>query len=283
LGFDELAKQLQQQEFATRFPRPLACTCKRFIKELRGSEPVSAVWALRDAWEAGIKFVACLGIADLKQAGVRGDKIECAVTLLFKPSGLSLGDWVGLLAVGCDGSMERRRRLLRGLASLYKDDGRLTEVGKALSGTKNSISLVDWRNRIFGHGVFKEDHQGYEEETLTWAKPLLDFYNKLEPIFAEWTLRDGGPTGLPLTGAEDADANAHEDVSADRPDELVLTGPLGTLRFGPLLTAQRCAVCGGRHIFFYDSSKHGKDRPLRTKLMEYCSTSAPLRQREVFK
>jgi hypothetical protein len=116
------------------------------------------------------------------------------------------------------------------------------------------------------------DRRWYAEQTQAWLKPLLDFYDALHPILAEWTLRDGGPDGPVLTGAGKGLAGgAHEHIASDAGETVVLTGSRGVLRFGPLLSAHRCDICQERHVFFYDKGKREKNGPqgLRTDLLEY--------------
>lgn len=271
-----------RRDKADTLPRPLAHTYARLCDELKRNEPVAAAWALRDAWESAVRFVACLGLADLVQAGAGGDKFERALALLFKPTGLSLGDWCYLVSVGCDGSIETRTpRVLPELTTFYSRGGKLTSAVQALSRqggqskhphNPEKWNLAEWRNHVFGHGVFKKDRRWYAEQTKAWLEPLLDFYAALQPILAGWTLRDGGPDGPALTGAgAGLAAGPHGHVASDAGDALVLTGPRGVLRFGPLISAHRCDICQERHAFFYDKGKRTKDGPqgLRIDLLEY--------------
>ena len=277
---------IQWQEGVTDgFPRPLAYTYARLIDEVDKGEPVAATWALRDAWECAVRFVACVGMADLVQAGAQGDELEKALSLLFKPTGVSLGDWAGLLAAGCNGAITTTRpRLLPGLTGFYRKPGGkvFSAVGQALSrsdggsGRKSddrSANVVQWRNRVLGHGVFRQERLWYAKQTMAWQPPLNGFYAALAPIFKDWTLRDGGPEGPRLIGAGTGlAAGAHEHVAAAGTEEVVLAGPQGAcLRFGPLLSAQRCQVCSERHVFFYDNSKRKKAGPdgLRTEVIDY--------------
>jgi hypothetical protein len=152
-----------QRDWADVLPRPLAHTYARLCYELKKNQPVPAAWALRDAWESAVRFVACLGIADLVQADARGEEFERALALLFKPTGLSLGDWSYLVSVGCDSSIETHApRLLPALTRFYWHGGKLTAAGQALSrqhgGPRqhpedpDKWNLTEWRNHVFGHG-----------------------------------------------------------------------------------------------------------------------------------
>ena len=69
-GFGAIVWQLH---FIERFPRPLAHSYGRLKEEATKGDAVAAAWALRDAWESAVRFAACLGVADLVQAGIRSD------------------------------------------------------------------------------------------------------------------------------------------------------------------------------------------------------------------
>ena len=281
-------------------PRPLAYTYARLMDEYGRGEPVAAAWALRDAWECAVRFVACLGLADLARAGVSGERFEAAVATLFKPTGLSLGDWAGLLALACDKALlPAEDRLLPGLADFYKQGGKFTAVGKALSAEgKDRLNLVQWRNKVFGHGVFKQDRGWYAAQVADWVAPLNAFLDALEQALAGWTLRDAAPDSTSdilldgLDAAPDSSleflfdfapdspalqgpgqgraAGPHEHVAEGFPEPVFLAGPEGAaLNFGPLLSAQRCLVCGERQIFFYDKGDRRKNGRLRTELLDY--------------
>src|SRR5262245_12831910 len=90
---DSLAATIRQHRIAERFPRPLAYSCSRLEEETRGGEPAAAAWALREAWETAVRFLACLGIADLVQAGAGGPGPVRALSSLIKWDGPSLEDW----------------------------------------------------------------------------------------------------------------------------------------------------------------------------------------------
>lgn len=264
-------------------PRPLAHTYARLIAEVEANQPVAAVWALRDAWECAVRFAACVGVADLIQAGGSGPDFASVMGVLFKRTGLSFGDWAFLLAKGCDLDLPvTGTRLLPDLAGLYYDEyGLLGPIGLTVSRETAAgadgidpgmVNVVTWRNRIIGHGVFRADPAWYERQAVLWLEPLHDFYQALLPVLDGWTLRDGGPDGAALTGAGQGMAcGDHQHVGAGAPDRVVLAGPAGLLSFGPLLSAQRCLICAERHVFFYDRSSRRKDGPgaLRTDLLDY--------------
>jgi hypothetical protein len=121
-----------RRDIVDGLPRPLAHTYARLGNVLERDEPIAAAWALRDAWESAVRFVACLGLADLVHAYAHGEKFERALALLFsKP--LSLGDWTSLVSTGCDGDIKTRTpRLLPELITFYRRGGKLTAEGHVL-------------------------------------------------------------------------------------------------------------------------------------------------------
>lgn len=56
-------------------------------------------------------------------------------------------------------------------------------------------SFVNWRNRVFGHGVFKQERQWYAEQTLNWLPTLHEFYQALHPVLNGWVLTSITPSG----------------------------------------------------------------------------------------
>src|ERR1700755_1216594 len=98
-SFGEVASHPHSLE---RLPRPLADSYQRLKEETAKGAPAAIAWAWRDAWECALRFVACLGLADLMRADPRSETLIRALSTLSKRNGLSLEDWVGLLAAGCD-------------------------------------------------------------------------------------------------------------------------------------------------------------------------------------
>ena len=270
-------------EVVATLPRPLAHTYASLIAEAKLREPLAAAWALRDAWECAIRFVACLGLADIVRAEAQGEEFYNALGALFKNNGLGLGDWAFILSVGCDPAVAvRGERLLPGLTRLYRNaSGRLTAFGMALSRSPDKgtsaldpghVNVVTWRNKLFGHGVFRRQRAWYEEQTTLWIPPLHAFYKALDSALKGCVLRDGGADGPPLTGAgHGIAAGDHQHIPSETTEDVVLETPTGILGFGPLLSAQRCLICNERHIFFYDKSQRNKPGTvaLRTELVDY--------------
>jgi tetratricopeptide (TPR) repeat protein len=152
-----------------RFPFPIAVTYSRLQDELDRQEPVAAAWQVRDAFEAFLRFTACLAVADALQAGIKSELTSAIAALVLKPQGLSLGDWHSLLempleplaALARSGRLDEGRRLLPGLLELAFDPrtGKRSALNRRIDGDDHSF--VHWRNSVFGHGVFKQDRRWY--------------------------------------------------------------------------------------------------------------------------
>ncbi|HML54573.1 hypothetical protein [Solidesulfovibrio alcoholivorans] len=72
--------------------------------------------------------------------------------------------------------------------------GSFTPAGEAISGNTNAgQNLVVWRNKVFGHGVFKENRSWYAEQVLERISTLHLIYQGLKPILDSWALREADP------------------------------------------------------------------------------------------
>ncbi|HEY8016735.1 MAG TPA: hypothetical protein VIE35_12915, partial [Dongiaceae bacterium] len=266
-GFGEVAWHPHSLE---RFPRPLADSYQRLRQETAKGAPVAVAWALRDAWECALRFVACLGLADLMRADPRSETLIRALSTLSKRNGLSLEDWVGLLAAGCDpAAVPVTQRLLPGLTML------------PASGDGLPARLAQWRDRLFDSPGFAPDQHWpdqhwSEAETAALMRSLDGFYAALAPILDGWVLHEGGPDGPALMGCgQDLPAadlepmGAHEHVAMGKAENVVLARADGaSLAFGSLFWAQSCAVCAARQIFFCDKDDRAKAAPTHGRLRE---------------
>ena len=214
-----------RREFADVLPRPLAHTYARLCNELKKDEPIATAWALRDAWESAVRFVACLGLADLVRADAHGEEFERALALLFKPTGLSLGDWTHLVSTGCDDAIETRTpRLLPGLTTFYRSGGRLTPAGQALSRqlggprqnpqTPDKWNLTQWRNNVFGHPAACDNGWGF-----SFPRPLVQHARPPPPDSWSAAARSLAPSVLARWGVSGLDPPdcPHEAIRARIP------------------------------------------------------------------
>ena len=154
------------------FPFPLALTYARLHEEMDSQEPIAAAWQLRDAFECLLKFTAALALADLLQAQPTPAQASEVAGLLLKPQGLSLGDWHTLLEMALqpsapDNPLAENGRCLPELRAIFfAPNGKRTSLNRKIDG--DGGSFVNWRNRVFGHGVFKQERAWYARETLNW-------------------------------------------------------------------------------------------------------------------
>jgi tetratricopeptide (TPR) repeat protein len=263
------------------FPFPLALTCARLEAQMDCDEPIAAAWALRDAFECAVKFTACAAIADFLQAQPTRDDAAALAALLLKPQGLSLGDWHTLLEIALKSSGRESRRLPE-LFGVFFQGGAgkkpsRTAVNASIDGSDKSF--VTWRNRVFGHGVFREERGYYADETRKRLPDLVRFCEALRPVLAGWRLIGLTPGGerVDWTGCEappvaTGERHKHKPWGDPLPMRLVPQDHAGRaeLDFGPLLTVQRCEVCGEPAAFFFDRHRYDRERDKhRTHFLDY--------------
>ena len=238
-------------------PRPLADRYQRLKEETAKGTPVAAAWALRDAWECGVRFGACLGLADLMRAEPRSETLIRALSILSKWNGLSLEEWGALMAAGCDpGAAAGSQRLLPGLT-------RLPTLGDG-----PPARPLPWFDGQLGPGAVTRDRRWCEAETAA-AIPALDaFYAALAVVLEGWVLRERGPDGPALMGCgQGLRVGVHEHVPMGKPENVILArADAAGLAFGSLLWAQACAVCGERQIFFCDKHQRAETGPAFARL-----------------
>ena len=264
------------------FPFPLAITYDRLHQELDKQEPLAAAWQLRDAFECLLKFCACTAMADFLQAPHAEPDTAKLIELLCKPSGLSLGDWHTLLEMalkpleplaGAQKLELGARRLPDLFGVFFKPNGRSTELNRQIDG--DAGAFVNWRNRVFGHGVFQTQRQYYASETQTWLPILHGFYSALRPVFAGWTLVGDSPGGERVTWQGTLDLPAvsrHEHHPWGQPLDMLLVrdGSAARLPLSPLLSVQECTICRQPAAFFFDRHRYErKKNQHRTHFVEY--------------
>ncbi len=274
-----------------RFPLalgPVACL-KAADRSRRAGRRVT--WALRDAFECAVKFAACAAVADFLQAQPAQGETAALAAILLKPQGLSLGDWHKLLGMALaplaplarDGRLDTfGRRLPELFGIFFQASARKKPSPTGLNASINGSdkSFVAWRNRVFGHGVFKEERGYYADETLKRMPDLERFYEALRLVLAGWRLiglTPGGECvawtgcGAPLA-ATTGERHDHKPWGEPMPMRLVPQDHPGRaeLDFGPLLTVQCCEVCGEPAAFFFDRHRYDRERDRhRTHFLEY--------------
>src|SRR5262249_55538207 len=171
-----------------------------------------------------VRFLACLAIADLVQAGASRPELVRTLSPLITWDGPSSEDWAALLAAVC--ADDTGPGITRSLP-------RLAGVGAALC----------WPG------------SGCEQKIAVGIASLHALYAALEPVLQGWDLREAGAGGASLMGSGNlaAAAGDHRHVGMGTAKDVVLVHADGaSLPFGALLWAKRCAVCGEQQIFFHD-------------------------------
>jgi tetratricopeptide (TPR) repeat protein len=281
--FPERSRRVVFDDVIAAFPFPVAITYARLQEELDRQEPIAAAWQLRDAFEALIKFAASVAIADGLQAGLDPETARSVAGLLLKPAGLSLGDWHTLVelplrpldALAKQGRLAESGRCLPALFGVFFEpkNGKRSALNRLIDG--DDQSFVNWRNRVFGHGVFKRDRAWYAAETVRWLPHLHLFLEALRPVLDGWRLIERLPDGTSIAwlGAPSlppSPRHPHEPGGPPRSMLLVRDRPPRELSFGPMLSVQDCRSCGQPVTFFFDRNRYDakKDRH-RTFFLEY--------------
>jgi tetratricopeptide (TPR) repeat protein len=261
------------------FPFPLAVTYTRLQQELIGQEPIATAWALRDAFECLLKFTASLAVADFLQADPPRNEAGQFAELLLTPQGLSLGHWHRMLEVAlrpqADKLSEGSRRLPELQGVFFKSGRKRSALNHKINGSEDSFTA--WRNRVFGHGVFRQERAWYAQQTLDWLPTLHEFYLALQPVLNGWRLVARSPAGeaVDWQGAEEPrQATPHEYLPWGEPVPMhfVPASRLGRLDLplGPLLSVHRCPICGQPAAFFFDRHRYDREKDRhRTYFLEY--------------
>ena len=263
------------------FPFPLAITYDWLQAALDDQDPVVVAWRFRDAFECLIKLASSLAIADFLRDSTQSKAAEGVVRTLFRP--MAPGDWFTLLGKALKpldplahaGRLAESPRRLPGLHGVFfkAKGGGPTAISDHIAGKPSSF--IAWRNRVFGHGVFREDRRWYAEETTRLLGPLHECLEALRPIFEGWDLVGDDPEGHPIVWRGTLDlppTPPHRHSPWGPPRSMILRpragGPI--LPLGPLLSVQECAFAACRQpaAFFFDGHEHKKDRH-RTFFLEY--------------
>ena len=190
------------------FPFPIAVTYYRLNESLDRQAPIDAHLQLRDAVECVLKVIASIAVADYLRRPLDQDYTGKLLQILFQ--NLSIGHWCDLIERALkdpldpymrENRLDESGRLLPGLACVFYEThagGRLrpTSLNKRIRSDQDSF--VTWRNRVIGHGVFRNDPEWYAAETLKWLPLLHDLYRALAPNLSDWSLRSLTPSGEEL-------------------------------------------------------------------------------------
>jgi hypothetical protein len=244
------------------FPWPVVAGYEDVHRWMDQGQAVHAAWQLRDVWEGLIKFLATLAVADHLAAAAAEDlHTGPLLALLLKARGLSLGDWAKLIEIALKEGPGPRTRVPQ-LSALLFPRGKPGRLFRLFTGDKDSF--IPWRNTCFGHGVFRKDLGGYAEDALHWLGRLHEAFDQCRPVFQSLTLDSDGPNGEILTWGQQPPLplyHAHQPAVAGPllPPVRVRAPGNGAVLLTPLLSIQRCEVCGQWAAFYldrYDPAKH---------------------------
>ncbi len=214
---------------------------------------------------------------------------------MLKPTGLSVGDWHSLLVNALksleefvvDGAPSGSGRVLPELLGVFfnfEPSGLLeaNELNLDIDGRHDSPdgtpnSFVRWRNRRFGHGVFRVDRTVYVRETLRWLDALHRFYEALRPVLDGRRLISimHGGNELVWRGTQHLlSPLPHKHEPSDDLAPMFLApspGEVGAkLPLSPFLSVQPCEWCGQPTAFFFDKYERAKNKKShKTFCLEY--------------
>jgi tetratricopeptide (TPR) repeat protein len=230
-------------------------------------QAIHAAWQLRDVWEGLLKFLATLAVADHLAAVPADDqRTKKLLSQLLKKDGLTNGTWVALMEIALKDGPPPQARLPQ-LGPLLFKGGERQRLYRLFMGDRGDLihdDFIGWRNRCFGHGVFRKDLRSYAQEALHWLGRLHEAFKLCRPVMRSLTLESDGPNGEILTWGEKSPLPFYHGHQPDPGDPLlrpvrVRTSGSEALLLTPLLSIQLCVVCGQWTAFYldkYDGEKH---------------------------
>jgi tetratricopeptide (TPR) repeat protein len=249
------------------FPWPVVAGYDDVHRWMDQGQAVHAAWQLKDAWEALLKFLATLAVADhLAAAPAEDPRTRRLLDQLLKKGGLTDGDWARLMETALKDGPPPQARLPQ-LGPLLFQGGQRQRLFRLLTGDKDDLvadDFIEWRNRCFGHGVFRKDLASYAQEALHWLRRLHEAYALCRPLLQSLALESDGPGGEPLTWGGKSPLpfyHGHQPAAAGPllpPVRARMPGSEALL-LTPLLSVQLCVVCGQWSAFYldkYDREKH---------------------------
>jgi tetratricopeptide (TPR) repeat protein len=253
-------------EFET-FPWPAVAGYEDVHRWMDQGQAVHAAWQLKDVWEGLLKFLTTLAVADhMANAPADDPRTRKLLDQLLKKGGLTDGDWAKLMEMALkDGPLPRAR--VPQLGPLLFQGGKRERLYRLFTGDKDDFvhdDFIYWRNRCFGHGVFRKDLRSYATEALHWLRRLHEAFDLCRPMLESLALESDGPNGEILTWGEKSPLpfyHGHQPAATEPPLPPVRVRTPGSeaLALTPILSVQLCAVCGHWTAFYldkYDRDKH---------------------------
>jgi tetratricopeptide (TPR) repeat protein len=263
-SFDPRPDRPYDHQAVATFPWPVVACYDAVHTWMDQDLAVYAAWQLRDAWEALLKFLATAAVADHLAAAPADDpRTSPLLARLLKPKGLATGDWPALLELALKQAPAGGR--LHALQQLLFP-ARKPRLMPLFVGGNEDQSFVTWRNRRLGHGVLGKNLGLYVRDVNHWLEQLHDAYDLCRDFLAGLTLESDDPAGgsrtwgpgppLPFYHPHQPDPNR----PAVCPVRLRLPDGGPPLELTPLLSVQRCGVCGQWAAFYLDKFERDKAR-----------------------
>jgi tetratricopeptide (TPR) repeat protein len=249
------------------FPWPVVAGYEDVHRWMDLGQAVHAAWQLRDVWEGLLKFLATLAVADhLATAPAEDPRTKKLLVQLLKKDGLANGTWATMMEIALRNGPLPGARVPQ-LGPLLFSGGKRERLYRLFISDKSDVNHDDfifWRNSCFGHGVFRKDLSSYARDALHWLARLHDAFDLCRPVLQSLTLESDGPNGEILTWGEKSPLpfyHGHQPTVGEPllPPVRVRTPGSETLVLTPLLSVQKCGVCGQWAAFYldkYDRDKH---------------------------
>ncbi len=248
------------------FPWPVTAGYDDVHHWMDQGQAVHAAWKLRDVWEGLIKFLATLAMADhLAAVPTEDQRTKKLLSQLLKKDGLTNGAWATLMEIALKDGPPPGARLPH-LGALLFQGGKRQRLYRLFMGDRGDViheDFIDWRNRCFGHGVFRKDLRSYAREALHWLDRLHEAFELCRPVMTSLTMESDGPNGEILTWGEKSPLpfyHGHQPAPGGPllPPVRVRTSGNEVLLLTPLLSVQLCVVCGQWTAFYLD--KYGREK-----------------------
>jgi tetratricopeptide (TPR) repeat protein len=258
------------------FPWPVMAGYDDVHRWMDEGHAVHAAWQLRDVWEGLLKFLATLTVADHLAAVPTDDpRTKKLLGQLLKKEGLSNGTWATLMEIALKDGPPPGGQLPQ-LGPLLFQGGKPQRLYRLFMGDRADAvreDFIEWRNRCFGHGVFRKDLRSYAREALHWLDRLHEAFDLCRLVLQSLALESDGPGGEILTWGDKSPLpfyHGHEPAAAGALLRPVRVRPAGSdaLLLTPLLSVQPCVVCGQWAAFYLDKYDRDKHRALFLDFIE---------------
>ena len=253
--FSPRAGRVYDHDAVDRFPWPVVICYRDIHRWMDDDQPVHAAWQVRDAWEALLRFLGSLAIAD-HLAAVKGRPPQTRelLSILLDARGLSMGHWFDLLRLAYkDASADISFAALREL--LFPASGRSTLL-PLFNGGDHTESFIPWRNRRFGHGVLGRDLEVFARESVHWLGKLHRAYDICRWFLQSVELEVEGLNSTSAIMSERQELSFYHGHLPDAGSPVLAPVRIRTeeavVDLSPLLSVQSCVVCGRWSGFYFD-------------------------------